>query len=309
MKGCLRKICPQWLHAIYADTKFWLRFHFCPKGLVSEMFHDFLGYDINWRNPQDINEKINWMKFNYDTSKWTVLADKYLVREYVKERIGEQYLVKLYGAWNKADEIDFSVLPDKFIFKTNHGAGTVMPVLDKSKLDINNTKSQLEKWVNMSFGYDTVEPHYLKIKPVIIAEQLLENDSLFSQSLVDYKVYCLDGQPFCILVCTDRIIGRKAHYSYYDCNWNPLPHILCEHLKGSHIDIQKPECLDRLLDCAAKLAKGHPQVRVDFYIVCGHIYFGEMTFTSNGGYDSDITREFSLEMGSHITLPICNTHQ
>lgn len=302
MRKLLLKMCPGWLHQLYADTKYWLRFHFHPEGLASEMFRGLLGYEMDWKNPRDLNEKINWMKFHYDTREWTRLADKYLVREYVKERIGEQYLVKLYGVWHKADEIVFSALPDKFILKTNQGAGTVLPVPDKATLNTEEAKAKLDEWVKMRFGYETVEPHYLPIEPVITAEQLLENDSDFSKSLADYKVYCFDGKPFIILVCSDRIIGEHAHFSYYDPDWTPRPDVLCERLKGSHTDIPRPDCLEELLDCATKLAKGHPQVRVDFYIVGGHIYFGEMTFTSNGGYDNDITREFSLEMGSHITL-------
>lgn len=304
MKKTLKKICPCTILKKYSDIKFWVRFHFFRKGLISEEFRGLMGYDINWENPQDLNEKVNWMKINYDTTEWTHLADKYLVREYVKERIGEKYLVKLYGVWRNALDINFNVLPNKFILKTNQGAGTVMPVLDKSSFDIEKAKSQLNGWVKMVFGYKTLEPHYLSIKPVIIAEQLLENDVSFSNAIVDYKVYCFDGKPFCILVCSDRVIGKKAHFSYFDCKWNPLKNVLCERLKDLHIDVPKPKCLEELLDCAAKLAKGHPQVRVDFYIVGGHIYFGEMTFTSNGGYDNDITREFSIEMGSHITLPV-----
>lgn len=304
MKKLLKKLCPNKAYRCYSKTKFWLRFHLNPKGLVSEMFRGLMGYEMDWKNPQDLNEKINWMKFNYDTSEWTRLADKYLVREYVRERIGEQYLVKSYGVWDSVEKINLKSLPSKFIFKTNQGAGMVMPVLDKNKFDFEKAKRQLRDWMKKVYGYETIEPHYLEIKPVVMAEQLLEGETKFSLSLVDYKVYCFDGKPFCILVCSDRVVGQKASYSYYKPDWTPLPNILCDRLKGTHVDIPRPECLDELLNCASKLAQGQPQVRVDFYIVGGHIYFGEMTFTSCGGYDNDITREFSLEMGSHITLPL-----
>lgn len=302
MKNKLRKHCPKQIYQLYGNTKYWLRFKFHPQGLASELFKGILGYEMNWNNPQDLNEKINWMKFNYDTTEWTRLADKYLVRDYVKERIGEDVLVKLFGVWEKAEEIDFDKLPNKFVLKTNHGAGTVLPVLDKSQLDIDKTRKQLNDWLKIKYGYLTVELHYLGIRPLVIAEELLINDSNFSSSLVDYKVYCFDGKPFCILVCSDRTIGKQAHFTYYDLNWNRMPDVLIDKLKSFQTNVPKPKHLDQLLDCAEKLAKGHPQVRVDFYILKDKIYFGEMTFTSEGGYDGDVTREFCTEMGSHITL-------
>ena len=293
MKEFLRKICPDSIHSCYSRTKFWLRFHFRTEGIANELHKSLVGYDIDWKNPKTLNEKINWMKFNTDTTEWTRLADKYLVREYVKERIGETALPKLYAVWRSADEIDFSILPKKFILKTNHGCHTVMPVLDKDKVDINIVKRQFDVWMKKQYGYDTAEPHYLEIKPLIIAEELLDNDATFTTALADYKVYCFDGNPFCILVCTDRNVA-KTTFSYFDCDWNPLHNVLNEKLKGSDVAIPKPDCLKLLLEYASILAKGHPQVRVDFYITHGKIYFGEMTFTSEGGYDGDITKEFCI---------------
>lgn len=304
MSNCIWKYVPESIHQAYGEIKFWIRFHFFKKGLLSEEFRGLMGYDINWKNPRDINEKINWLKLNSDTTEWTRLADKYLVRKYVKEKIGEQYLTKLYGVWNIVEDIDFKILPNRFIFKTNHGAGTVLPVLSKNNVDKQEIRKKLKAWLKLKYGYKTIEPHYLRIKPLIIAEELLENDAEFSSSLVDYKIYCMDGVPELILVCADRQIGRHCHFSYFDTNWNPLPDILNTGLKGTHIDYPRPDCLQELLICASKLSKGFPQVRVDFYIVKGKPIFGEMTFTSNGGYDNDITRDYSIELGNKIKLQI-----
>lgn len=304
VKEKLRKYCPDIIHQFYAATKYWLRFYFYPKGLVSEMFRGLLGYEMDWNNPQDINEKINWMKFNYDTTEWTRLADKYLVREYVKERIGEDALPKLYGVWVKAEDIDFDILPNKFVLKTNHGSGTVLPVEDKSTIDISTTRKQLNKWLKKRFGYETVEPHYLKIPPLVYAEQYLENKDDFSSSIVDYKLFCLSGEPFCILVCTNRSYGKHTNLSFYDTNWNLIPSMLSGTHKGEEKTIPRPNRLDDLLHYAKALAKGHPQVRVDFYIVSNKIYFGEMTFTSQGGYMDYISRDFSLKMGALVNIHI-----
>ena len=302
MKRTVRKICPKTILNTYSDLKFWIRFHFFRKGLISEEFRGLMGYEINWDNPQDINEKINWMKLYGDTSEWPRLADKYLVREYVKERIGEQYLTKLYGVWKNAKEIDFDKLPENFVLKTNHGAGTVLPVCNKSTLDIPQTIDRLNKWLKIKYGYRTIEPHYLKIKPLIIAEEFLQNDTTYSSSLVDYKIYCFDGEPYSILVCADRKIGEHAHFSYYDIDWTPRPDVLNTKLVGPHVNYPKPACLDELLNCAKRLSNGHPQARVDFYIVNGHPIFGEMTMSSNGGYDNDITHEYSNYLGSKFNL-------
>ncbi len=144
MKKFLRKICPNSIHSCYAKTKFWLRFHLHPEGIANELHKALVGYDIDWKNPQTLNEKINWMKFNYDTTEWTRLADKYLVRDYVRERIGEVILPKLYAVWQSVEDIDFSKLPAKFILKTNNGCHTIMPVPDKNEVDIEAVKRQFD---------------------------------------------------------------------------------------------------------------------------------------------------------------------
>ena len=308
-KRALRKICPGTLRKWYADTKYWLRFHIDPRGLISEQFHKKMDYEMDWKHPKDINEKINWMKVNYDTSVWTRLADKYLVREYVKERVGEDILPKLSGVWKKAEDIDFDKLPSKFVLKTNHACGTILPVLDKSKINVEEVRNTLNEWLKIRHGYKTIQPHYLKIRPLIIAEEYLENDAEFSSSLVDYKVFCFSGTPFCIVVFTDRTKGNQVNCSYYDTEWNPLPDAMPKEKRQEQRTIPYPKELPVLLSCAQKLAKGHPQVRVDLYIVKGKVYFGEMTFTSRAGYMDNLSRDFCLKMGQLVKLPIDNDNK
>lgn len=303
MRKFLREWCPNWLHAIYAKTKFRVRFYFNPQSIANEFHRGIIGCDINWEHPQTLNEKINWMKFYGDTSQWPLLADKVRVRGYVKDRIGESVLPKLYGAWENAGDIDYRNLPHRFVLKTNHGCGMVVPVEERELLDKEETTKKLNKWLEQRYGYETMEPHYLKIQPLVYAEEYIENTSRFSSSLVDYKVFCLSGKPYCILVCTDRVIGLHTNLSFYDCGWNYIPDIL----SGKHRDegklIPKPDCLQQMLEYAEKLAEGHPQVRVDFYIVKGRVLFGEMTFTSQGGYMDYISHEYDLKMGKLISLP------
>lgn len=273
-----------------------------PKHLATKLYKGAMGKDLDWNNPKDLNEKINWMKFNTDLSEWTRLSDKYRVREYLKERGRADLLVKLYGVWNNADEINFDDLPERFVLKTNNGCGTVLLVKNKAELNIKATKKLLKKWLKKRFGYLTAEPHYLGIKPLIIAEEMLENENKQSSSLVDYKVFCLEGEPYCILVCANRVIGKGTELAFYDLQWNRIDDMLAGSHKSNKVFIDRPQCLSELLQAAKDLSFGHPEVRVDFYIVNNKLYFGEMTFTSLGGYMDYISPKYLLEMGKLVNV-------
>lgn len=259
------------------------------------------GERINWKNPQDLNEKINWLKFYSDTSQWTELADKYRVRQYVKEKGLEHILTKLYGVWEDANQIDFNALPKQFVLKTNHGCGTVIIVNNKEDLDLQKTRKTLNEWLKLEFGRDTAEPHYLGIKPVIIAEEFLQPNS---GELVDYKFFMADGKLQTVLLVSDRVIGESYKLSTYDENWHCVP----ERLSGTHSKdnvkpLPKPQTFEQMKQISEILSKDFPQVRVDLYEVNGNVYFGELTFTSQGGYMSYFSKEELLRMGRNVTLP------
>lgn len=273
-----------------------------PKKVASERYKKAMGKDLDWENPKDLNEKINWMKFNTDLSEWTRLSDKYRVREYLKERGREDLLVKLYGVWENANDIDFDALPDKFVLKSNHGCGTVILVKDKNTLDKSHVRKQMNGWIKNKYGILTAEPHYLKIKPLLIAEELLENDNPNSTSLIDYKVFCVEGDIYCIMACANRTIGKGMKAMFYDTDWNPKPEMLAGAHVHDNICIPRPSCLDELLKAARDLSKGHHFVRADFYISKGKVYFGEMTFTPRGGYTNTVSYPHLLQMGAQIKL-------
>lgn len=279
--------------------------YFDPKILMTLTSLKMTGRWINWSNPQTLDDKINWLKFNSDTSLWTLLSDKLAVRDYVESKGLKFILVKLYGKWDSADEIDFDNLPKSFVLKTNHGSGTNIIVKDKSELDFNDAKKKLGEWLKLRFGWPT-EPHYLKIEPVVIAEEfLVDNDHDFSSSLIDYKVWCLSGKPYCIWACYSRTV-ESVYVRTYDLNWNYRREcsIFTDHYREGKIDIPKPQSLTQMLDAAKRLSEGFPEVRVDFYEVNGKLYFGELTFTSNRGCQDFFTKEFLLEMGSLVDLSL-----
>ena len=154
-----------------------------PKELADFLYKRSFGRFINWESPTEWNEKIRWLQFNTDVSLWTMLADKYHVRNYLQKMGYDHFLVKLYGVWNNAQDIDFSILPQSFVLKTNHGYGEVIIVKDKYSINIDEIRKKMNKYVNTPFGYETAETHYLKIKPLIIAEELQPSESSFSSSI------------------------------------------------------------------------------------------------------------------------------
>lgn len=258
-------------------------------------------------NPRNLIEKIYWMQLHVDTTLWTKCADKYAMRDYVSECGYEDFLPKNLGKWEKAKDIDFSELPNEFVLKSNNGCKTVLLVHDKSKLDERFTKKQLQRWLNIPYGWSGGQLHYTRIKPCIIAEEMLHQDDeqkLFSpNSMVDYKVWCINGEPENVLV----VYGRSsAGYSLdlYDTQWNRLGDKLNKMNKKGHFTFQekalpKPDCLSVMLEMARNLSKPFPEVRVDFYIVNGNPVIGELTFTTGYGYFTD---EYYDYLGKKIDL-------
>lgn len=276
-----------------------------PRKLASVLYTDTMGdgKKINWEHPEDLNEKINWMKFNTETSMWTQLADKYTVREFVKDRIGEQYLVPLLGMWESENDIDFSHLPNSFVLKSNNGAGTILVIKDKSTIVESDIRKIAAKWLKKRFGLLQAEPHYLKIKPLIIAESLLNEDSSISFSLIDYKIWCFDGEVFGTWCCFNR---NKFHADteWHDLDWTFRPEwskFSVDYKNGKGV-VPKPKNYNKMLEIASKLSKGFPQVRVDLYNIDGEIYFGEMTFTAAGGHMNFYSDKILKIMGSKTKI-------
>lgn len=274
-----------------------------PAMMSKRLYESKMHKPLNLDDPKDLNEKIHWLKIYSDTSMWPVLADKYRVREYVKEKGLGHLLNKLYGVWKKPEDIDFDSLPSKFVLKLNNGWADAVIVKDKSKIDQEAARKKMKERLKHHFGAYSVEPHYLKIPPRIIAEELLEDKSVesFSRSLVDYKVWCFDGEPFGIFIVYDREIGTAHHYfDFYDLDWNQHMEYLTDQTPR-HL-FPKPKNLDKMIEAASILSKGYPQMRVDFYDIDGVIRFGEITLTSATGCMDYFTPELLLVMGEKCKI-------
>lgn len=275
------------------------------KRVTERLYKRFLHKDINWDAPYDLNEKIHWLKLYTDTSEWSRLADKYLVREYVKEKGLGDILIPLYGKWDSADDIDFDKLPLSFILKTNHGSGEIIKVLDKNLINKDLVRKQMRRHLKEVYGYYEGEPHYRKIKSCIIAEEFLKMPkTAISTSLIDYKIWCFNGRPAYIWACFNRT-KAGCDVEVYDLDWNyhPEKSIFTSHYRNGGGVLQKPKSLSRMLDIAQILSEGFPEVRVDLYEYNDKVYFGEMTFTSAGGYNYFYTQDFLNELGALIVLP------
>lgn len=275
--------------------------HRYPYLWCKKLYKESIGRPCNFSHPKDINEKILWLSFFTDTSLWTTLADKYAVREYVKERIGEEYLLPLLGKWDNAEDIDFESLPNKFVIKPNNGSYDCCVVTDKSKADLEEIRRKMDFSLKHKFGYEGAEIHYTRMKPCIIVEKLLESDEI--GGLVDYKLWCFNGKFHSGFICANRDNSQhRVDWNYYDCNWQRYPQNITEKFRNN-FECPKPQNYELMIEYAEKLADGLPQARIDFYNIKGKIYFGEITLTSNYGMMPYYTQSVLDDMGAHCTLP------
>lgn len=274
-----------------------------PKMIIDHEWPARYGHKIDWNNPRDINEKIQWLICYSDTSEWTRLADKYRVREFVRERGLEHILTHLYGVWDDATKIDFDALPEKFVLKCNHDSASTI-IVDKTKaFDKGQIVSFYQKRLKQKFGYFNCEPHYNKIHPLLIAEEFLNEDNSSFNSITDYKFWCFDGKVYYVSALFDRT-KEMVSETVYDLDWNAHPEFLKSygHYKSEDGKLPRPQRLNEMVEVASTLSKGFPCVRVDLYEINGKVYFGEMTFTPTGGR-MGYEQFFLEELGCYILLP------
>ncbi len=276
-----------------------------PVFLTKYLYKKTFKRKLDLNSPTDLNEKICFLKLFSDTSLWGPLSDKYYVRNYILEKRLGHILVDFYGVWDDANKINFNILPNSFVLKTNNACETVILVDDKTNINENLIRKKLNTWLKWKdFGISSSIYHYSKIKPVVIAEQfLIEDKKSFSTSLIDYKIWCFNGEPYNVLVCYDRT-KTSLGLSLYDLDWTDMSDKLVSsnHYKIGKF-IPKPESFDEMIKISKILSKDFPQVRVDLYNINGKVYFGELTFTSALGMMTYFSKEYLLEMGSKVVLP------
>lgn len=265
--------------------------------LLKKWYKKRTGRELNLENPKTFNEKIQWLKLYDNSPLKTKLADKYLVREWIKENLDEEYLIPLLGVYDSFDEIDFDRFPDKFVLKANHGCAWNIIVKDKQKFDKKKAKKKFDKWMKRNYALKAgFEMQYKDIPPKIIAEAFIQDSK---GELNDYKVLCFNGEPKFIWIDQGRFSNRTENI--YDTKWNLQPFLLT--YENSKEEVPPPENLETMIEFARKLSRDFALVRVDFYNVDGKIYFGEMTFTSASGVDVFKPAEYDLKLGEMLKLP------
>lgn len=253
---------------------------------------------LNLKNSRTFNEKLQWLKLYNRKPEYTMMVDKYAVREYIANTIGEEYLIPLLGVWDNANDIDFDKLPNQFVLKCNHNSGLGMVICkDKSQLNVDQAKKDLQKGLEQQYYDYGREWPYKNVKPRIIAEKYMVDESGYE--LKDYKFFCFNGVPKLVQVDFAR---EKSHLkNLYDLHWNMLDfefNVPCDKNK----QIAMPENLKEMIRHATTLSQNIPYVRIDFYDVCGKVYFGEITFFPASGMGKFTPNEWDCTLGSWINL-------
>ena len=255
---------------------------------------------LNLSSPTTFDEKLLWLMLYWRHPLKTRCADKYEMRGYVKEQGFNKILPKLLGVYENSGEINYDILPRRFVLKCTHGCGFNLVCEDKETFDKMSANEQLDKWMKIDFSKVYGEIHYAKMTPRIICEEFL--DDLGRGLPCDFKVYCFSGMAHCIMTCTERSLNRGAKYHIYDKKWKyKLSYFKTRMLvdKG----ISKPESYEEIIFTAEKLSKPFPFVRMDFYSINGKAVLGEMTFTPAGCIDPDYTDDAQKILGDMIALP------
>lgn len=295
-KTSIKKITNPWLVLAHMCRHFPLKY--LPDNTCIKIFYRaYLGCFPDLNKPQSYNEKLQWLKLYDRNPLYTTLSDKYLVRDFVSERIGEQYLVPLLGVWDHVEEIDYDSLPNQFVLKCNHDSGSVVVCKDKESLDRKIANAKLKKALKTQYFWKGREYNYKDIKRKVIAEEYLCDGE--GDELTDYKYFCFDGVPRFIQV--DRGRFSKHVRNFYDSDWNFIDvEYGCPNDKVT-LD-RMPHLHGKMLKLAATLSAGFPHVRVDFYVSKGQVYFGEMTFHHGGGFMTIIPKEYDITWGQYLNI-------
>lgn len=267
---------------------------------LQKKYWSVFGKVLNLDNPVTFNEKLQWLKLYDRRPEYTVMADKYRVREYIAEQLGEEYLIPLLGAWEDPEQINFDKLPNQFVLKCNHNSGLGMYIChDKTQMDIKQVKRDLKHGLKQNYYLTGREWPYKDIPRKVICEQFMTNNG---EELADYKIHCFNGEPRLILVCRDRFQESGLTEDFFTEVWEHLP-VKRPNIPQAKLQIEKPAQLEQMLAFARKLSQGIPFVRVDFYVIDGSVYFGELTFFPASGMAPFTPEDWDETFGSWLQLP------
>lgn len=259
---------------------------------------------LNLKKPATLSDKVTYIELHEQSPLAPSCTDKYAVRKYVEDKgLGDTLVPMVGGPWSRVEDVDFNTLPNSFAIKATHGCKMNYLVPDKSKMDIEQCRKEMTRWIATTYGGYSMELHYLTIPHRIYAEKYLEN----ANQLIDYKIHCMNGRPEFILVCSDRKVNGDAAMQVtldlFDLEWKHIPELIPS---GAEVagdgTMPKPQKLDEMIDIAGKLSEDFKFVRVDLYELDGKVYFGELTFSPGSCVFPYFTHKFDLEMGERLSI-------
>ncbi|MBR4131177.1 MAG: glycosyl transferase [Bacteroidaceae bacterium] len=266
------------------------------------LFRIKMGYNLNLENPQTFNEKLQWLKLYDRRPEYTKMVDKVEAKEYVANIIGDEYIIPTLAVYDCIEDIDFDALPRQFVMKCTHDSGGIIICRNKDAFDRKAAIRKLTRGLKKNYFLQNREWPYKNIKPRIIVEQYMTNSIEPIDELSDYKWFCFDGEPKAMFIATDRFLkGEETKFDFYDTEFRHLP--FTNGHPNATKTIVKPHSFDAMKSLATKLSQGLPQVRVDFYDVNGHIYFGELTFFHWSGLTPFEPIEWDYKFGEYLKLP------
>ncbi|MDD3747064.1 MAG: ATP-grasp fold amidoligase family protein [Anaerostipes sp.] len=253
---------------------------------------------LNIVHPKTYNEKLQWLKLYNRKPEYTMMVDKYEVKEYVSSVIGDEYIIPTIGVWNSFDEIDFDELPKQFVLKCTHDSGGLVICTDKTKLDMKKARKQITHCLKRRYFKNTREWPYKDVKPRIIAEKYMVDESGYE--LKDYKFFVFDGQVKSMFIATNRGLDSETCFDFYDRNFKHLP--FTNGHPNSKRAIKKPENFEKMILLAEELGKDMPHARIDFYNINGDVYFGEITFFHWSGFKAFNPEKWDSQFGEWVKL-------
>ena len=254
-----------------------------------------MGYKLDLSHPQTFNEKLQWLKLYDHKPLYSTLVDKYRVKEYVAKKIGAEHVIPTLAVYQSVNEIDLNELPNRFVLKCNHDSGSVVICRDKTTFDFAAAKQKLERAIKRNFYWEAREWAYKYVKPVIFAEQYMEDTHQDNETkdLLTYKFICCDGKPQLMYI---TVKNEDVWEDYFDLDYEPLD--IMRDFRHSN----KPKTFEKMKEIAATLSQGIPQVRMDLYEANGEVYFSEFTFYDWGGYAKFRPTEWDKKLGDAIQL-------
>lgn len=273
---------------------------------LKAMYRASIGKRLSLDNPVTFNEKLQWLKIHDRNPLYTTLVDKYRVKQWVADRIGSEHVTRTYAMWERAEDIDISGLPDRFVLKTNHDCGGVVICRNRAAFDLVAAKEKLAEHLKRNYFWRTREWPYKDVKPCVFAEEYLHLDEGTvldpSKGMVDYKFYCFSGEPMFLYVSQGFENHETTRLSFINMDWSPTP-FSREDYEPLEVLPDQPACFNEMAGIARRLSRGIPFVRVDLFIYEGKPRFSEMTFCPCAGFMKFVPREYDRIVGDMLTLP------